>query len=86
MALRKAQSRQNIAGKLKKSNKVGDKTKNLSCEFLEIGVITERSHDTKFRFGNLMWTSRDTYLAAKNLIRVFYTFISICVDTVPPHF
>ena len=54
MALRKAQSRQNIAGKLKKSNKVGDNTKNLSCEFLEIGVITERSHDTKFRFGSFM--------------------------------
>ena len=33
-----------------------------------------------------MLTSRNTYLPAKNLIRMFYIFISISVDTMPPRF
>ena len=86
MALKKVQSGQNIAEKLTKSNQIGDNKKKLTSECLEIGIIIQLSQDTKLNYGNLMSTSKDTYFPAKNLIRVFYTFIIICVDTMPPHF
>ena len=35
--------------------------------------------DTKLRYGNLM----STCLPAKNLVRMFYVFILICVGTMP---
>ena len=41
---------------------------------------------TKLRYGNLMSTPHDTYLPAKNLIRMFYIFIFISVGTMYPRF
>ena len=51
----------------------------------ELNIFIKRSYDTKLRYGNLMLTSQDTYLPAKNLIRMFYIFIFICEGKMPPH-
>ena len=48
--------------------------------------VVQRSQDTKLRHGNLMPTFSDTYLTAKNLIRMFYILIFISVDTMAPRF
>ena len=49
-------------------------------------VITSVGTNLKLRYDNLMSTSSGTYVLAKNLIKVFYISIFICVDTMALNF
>ena len=49
-------------------------------------VITSVGTNLKLRYDNLMSTSSGTYALAKNLIKVFYISIFICVDTMALNF